>query len=528
MSTAGTWVELLAMRARVSSDAKAFWHGKRGCSFSELQMGMDRFAVHLLQEGLKPGERVVLALPNGREFFFALYGAMRAGAIAVPLFPESSPERLISIARRCGARFLIVPPSLPESARSRLQSLSTAIGVAILSLPEGDVESPDTRFPIVQPDDIALIQYTSGSTGEPKGVPLTHTNLLTNVRQMIAGMQITERDIFVSWLPVYHDMGLILMTMVPFFLAAELHLLPTDLRSIETWLEAINAYRGTFTAAPDFAYRMCLRLDRGSRYDLSSLRVALNAAEPVRGSTVEGFHRTFGLHPVMTAGYGLAEATVGVSMSAPGMPPRIDARGIVSVGEPFPGVEILIIENEAPAPAGRVGEIAIRSLANVGGYYEDPDGTARLFWGDGFILSGDLGYLDPDGYLFVVGRKKSVIKVAGETISPKEVEEFVDGLDGVRFCAAVGIDKGDRPGEQIHVFAEVRGMAPRAEELEELALRIVETVHSHLGYHPGRVHLLKARSIPRTPNGKIQYGQLKQGYLDGSLRADGAILYPDF
>jgi acyl-CoA synthetase (AMP-forming)/AMP-acid ligase II len=528
MPEVGTCVELLSWRARVSSDGTAFWHGKQACSFAELRAGTDRFAVHLLRQGLRPGERVVLALPNGREFFFAFYGTMRAGAIAVPLFPESSPERLISIARRCGARFLLLPPSLPEPARTRLQSLSAPNGPVIIGPPEGDVEALDTGFPVVQPADIAFIQYTSGSTGDPKGVPLTHANLLTNIRQMIAGMQITERDIFVSWLPVYHDMGLILMTMVPLYLAAELHLLPTDLRSIDSWLETIHEYRGTFTAAPDFAYRLCLRLDRASRYDLSSLRVALNAAEPVRASTVESFHRTFGLHPVMAAGYGLAEATVGVSMSAPGMPPRIDARGIVSVGRPFPGVEIIILENENPGPAGHVGEIAIRSPANTGGYFDDPDGTARLFWGDRFILSGDLGYLDSEGYLYVVGRKKGTIKVAGETIAPQEVEEFVDRLDGIRFSAAVGIDKGDRAGEQIYVFAEARDAMPSDDELEELALRIAETVHSHLGHHPGRIYLLRARTIPRTPNGKIQHERLKRAYLDRSLRAHGAILYPDF
>ena len=529
MPMVGTCIELIALRARESSEEKAFWHGDQACSFLELLAGTNRFAAHLLRQGLKPGERVVLALPNGREFFFAFYGTMRAGGIAVPLFPESSPERLTSIARRCGARFLVLPRSLPEPARARLQSVLAASGPAIISPPESnDAEPSGEAFPVVQPDDIAFIQYTSGTTGDSKGVPLTHVNLLTNIRQMIAGMQITERDTFVSWLPVYHDMGLILMTMVPLYLAAELHLLPTDLRSIDTWMEAIRMHRATFTAAPDFAYRLCLRQAHTSRYDLSSLRVALNAAEPVRASTVESFHSTFGLQAVMAAGYGLAEATVGVSMSAPGMPPRIDARGNVSVGRPFPGVEIMILENANPAPAGRVGEIAIQSPANTRGYFDEPHATARLFWGDGFILSGDLGYLDSEGYLYIVGRKKNIIKVAGETIAPQEVEEFVDQLDGIRFCAAVGIDKGDRAGEQIYVFAEVREVAPGNEEPEELALRIAETVHSHLGYHPGRVYLLRARSIPRTANGKIQYERLKRAYLDGSLRSSSAIQYPDF
>jgi len=526
--TVGTCVELLGWRARLSGEQKAFRYLGDACSFSELRAGADRFAAYLLRQGLKPGERVMLALPNGRQFFFAFYGTMRAGAVAVPLFPQSSHERLTSIARHCGARFLVLPPPSAESDRTRLRSLSTGNGPAVISPPEGGAEAPDTGFPVVQPDDIAFIQYTSGSTGDPKGVPLTHANLLANVRQMITGMQISDRDRFVSWLPVYHDMGLILMTMVPFYLAAELHLLPTDLRSIHTWLEAIHEHRGTFTAAPDFAYRLCLRVDRAGRYDLSSLRVALNAAEPVRASTVESFHKTFGLSPVMTAGYGLAEATVGVSMSAPGTLPRVDGKGIVSVGRPFPGVEIKILENDRPAPAGRIGEIVIRSVANTSGYFDDPEGTSRLFWGDGFIRSGDLGYLDSEGYLYVVGRKKNIIKVGGETIAPQEIEEFVDRLDGIRFCAAVGVDKGGRVGEQIYVFAEVSAPAPRDQEAEELALRIAETVHSHLGYHPGRVYLLRSRSIPRTSNGKIQYEGLKRAYLDGSLRADGAILYPDF
>ncbi|MGE5140547.1 MAG: class I adenylate-forming enzyme family protein, partial [Rudaea sp.] len=376
------------------------------------------------------------------------------------------------------------------------------------------------------PGDVAFIQYTSGSTGEPKGVQLTHANLLTNITQLIAGMEITERDVFATWLPVYHDMGLILMTMVPFYLAAKLYLLPTDLRSASAWLDAIQERRATFTAAPDFAYRLALRSDPDGRHDLSSLRVALNAAEPVRTSTIESFHRMFRLGPVMAAGYGLAEATVGVSMSVPGTAPRVDAAGNVSVGRPFPGIDIRILQEGRPVRAGEVGDIAVRSPANTVGYLNNPAETARLFWGDGFILSGDLGHVDPEGYLFVVGRKKNIIKVAGETVSPREVEEYVDGVPGVRFSVALGIDRGRWEGEQLYVFAEIRVAGDQ--DLNDLAREITETIHHQLGYRPGRVYLLRARSIPRTYNGKIQYERLKEMYLDGSLRATGAILYPDY
>jgi acyl-CoA synthetase (AMP-forming)/AMP-acid ligase II len=524
-----TCIDMLAFRARVNGDKIAFHYQRESSSFAELWEGVNRFAASLLQLGVKPGERVVLALPNSREFFFAFYGAQRAGATAVPLFPGSSPERLCSIARLCGSRFLVLPSSLAGEARARIEPLAGSSGVKIISPTGYNALSSNSNFPIVRPDDVAFIQYTSGSTGNPKGVQLTHANLLTNIGQMIAGMQITERDVFVSWLPVYHDMGLILMTMTPFYLAAEAYLLPTDLRSVAAWLEAIQAQRGTFTAAPDFAYRLCLRAADPGKYDLSSLRVALNAAEPVRAGTIESFERAFGLGHVMVAGYGLAEATVGVSMWAPGAPPRVDARGIVSVGKPFPGITVLILQDGQAVASGQIGEIAIHSPANSKGYFDNPEETARLFWGEGYILSGDLGYVDPEGCLYIAGRKKDIIKVAGETIAPQEVEEYVDRLAGVRFSVALGIDRGVREGEQLYIFAEVRdAIEMHQERLSELALQISETVHSHLGYHPGRVYLLKGHSIPRTYNGKLQHGRLKQAYRDGSLRTQGAILYPEF
>ena len=487
-------------------------------------------AARLVAASRQPGERVVLALPNGAEFFGAFYGIQRAGGIAVPAFPASGPERLLRLAALCGARLIIMPSTLPAEPFAALGALAASQGVTVLAAGGAAVSAP-AKFPPVGPEDIAYLQYTSGSTGDPKGVQLTHAGLLTNVRQMIAGMEITPREVFVSWLPVYHDMGLILQSMTPFYLAAELHLLPTDLKDVRPWLETISRQRGTFTAAPDYAYRLCLRqVSDASAYDLSSLRVALNAAEPVRASTLERFEQVFRLKPVMAAGYGLAEATVGVAMSPPGRRPLVDARGLVSVGQAFPSIQVKIVDGAATQPAGQVGEIVIHSPANASGYYRNPAATAELFWQPGWVRTGDLGYLDPDQNLYIAGRLKNVIKRAGQTIYPKEVEEVVESVPGLRYSAAVGIDRGGDEGEQVYVFAEVRPEAaprPPTEALHALVIAIVERVFGQLGFRPGRVYLLRPRSLPLTPNGKLQHAQLRTDYLSGALARRGDILYPD-
>jgi acyl-CoA synthetase (AMP-forming)/AMP-acid ligase II len=281
-------------------------------------------------------------------------------------------------------------------------------------------------------------------------------------------------------------------------------------------LETIQARKATFTAAPDFAYRLILNRVQENEYDLSSLRVALNAAEPVRASTIREFENRFSLKNVMTAGYGLAEATVGVSMSKPGENPNVDDRGIVSVGKPFPNVEVKIVD----------GEIFIKSTANCKGYFNNPSETKKLFQED-FIASGDLGYVDDAGNLYITGRKKNTIKHLGQTFAAQELEEIVDSICGVRYSAAVGIDRGRLDGEQIHLFAEIHDHdSPKI--LEETTLQIVEAVHIRLGVRPARVMLLKPRAIPRTYNGKIQHVLLKEQFLSGKLKEDGLVLFPDY
>jgi acyl-CoA synthetase (AMP-forming)/AMP-acid ligase II len=505
-----TLIEMLAYRAKVSADGQAFTFNGIPCTYGELWRGVNRVAGSLR---IERGETVLVALPNSAEFFFAFHGIQRAGGIAVPVTPQSGAERLLQLAKLCDAKTIVAQKKFPVEEQ----------GVSIVTVEE-NVGGGESTFPEVEADDVAFIQYTSGSTGNPKGVMLTHASLIKNIQQMIMGMQITPREVFVSWLPVYHDMGLILKTMTPFYLGAETHLLPTDLRDVRTWMQTLQSRRATFTAAPDFAYRLALSRIRAGEFDLSSLRVALNAAEPVRAATIHEFENRFGLHNVMTAGYGLAEATVGVSMTAPGESPRVDERGIVCVGKLFPDVNVKIVEDGDTLPVGRAGEILIKSAANCKGYYNNPEETQRLFH-DGFIASGDIGYLDADGGLYILGRRKNIIKHLGQTIAAQELEEIVDAVSGVRFSAAVGIDRERIEGEQVYLFAEMRGGLNET-DFEERTIRIVETIHSRIGIRPARVLFLKPHGIPRTHNGKVQHAALREKYLAGELK--DLILYPRY
>lgn len=515
-----TLIDLLEARATRTPGQAAFYWDDQPVSYAQLWNGVNRFAVLLVDRGVTLGDRVLIRLANGPDFFLAFYGAIRAGAIAVPVFPASGADRIAALAQLCGAGLLVVPVSGSEDVQ----------GLPTVSVGESADCPIQGSFPEVTPEAVAFLQYTSGSTGLPKGVMLSHEGLLTNIGQLIAGMAITADDCFVSWLPVYHDMGLILMTMVPFFLGARLVLLPTSLANARPWLSSIARYQGTLTAAPDFAYRLAVRYVRDpSAYDLSSLRLALNAAEPVRARTIEEFERAFGLHDVVIAGYGLAEATVGVSTWTPGMPPLVDARGVVSVGRPFPRIDIQIIEDDQRVAAGLIGEIAVASPANTRGYFSDEAETARLFWRDTYIRTGDQGYLDDAGHLFITGRLKNIIKHGGETIFPQEAEQIADRLPFVRRSAAVGIDSGGPEGEQLYVFAEVsKGAGSDEQGFQESAVQVVEAIYAQLGLRPGRVYLLRPHGIPLTHNGKTQHAALRTLYLSGDLRKQNVILFPDY
>jgi acyl-CoA synthetase (AMP-forming)/AMP-acid ligase II len=529
----GTLIEMLAAQAEARGSHVALTFVDEPWTFARLWNASRHQAGRLVEAGISRGDRVVIAAPNGPGFLASFFGVQLAGAVPVPVIPSSGNGRIRDLAMLCKAAALVLPAE-------RLEGLAhTRDAATHLRLLEAAAEPEPPRDPghLLEPrlearrpdeDDVALIQYTSGSTGDPKGVIITHRMVMTNIRQMVQGMEITPADIFVSWLPVHHDMGLVLMTLTPLCLAASLVLLPTDLASVRPWLEAISRHRGTFTAAPDIAYRLSLRAVRDpSRLDLASLRVALNAAEPVRASTIERFERHFSLERVMVAGYGLAEATVGVAMGRPGSAPVLGEHGLVAIGRPFPGITLEVVDDTGARALDQPGELLVSSPAATPGYLDNPEATRELRRHPGRIRTGDLAVERTDGQVFVVGRLKSTIIQAGRTLAPSELEETVEALPFVRRAAAVGIDRGRDEGEQAHVLMELRrATPPPAETLREMAIQAVSRIHERLGLRPGRVWLLRPRTIPLTANGKIRHAELRTRLVDGSLRADGAVLYP--
>lgn len=518
--------ELIARSARRQPDSPAVIADGRAWSYADLWEAARTAAAGLQRAGLRAGDAVVLALPNGAEFFVAFFGTLIAGGIAVPVFPRTTPERLHALARLAGASGLVAAASFPADALDALATLSARDGRTVLTT--ADLERAGS--PGAVPDDPerpCYIQYTSGSTADPRGVVITHRGLLVNIGQMVEAMDIVPGDVFVSWLPAYHDMGLSLMALTPFSLGARLVLLPTDLRDVTRWLRAIEAHRGTFTAGPDFAYRLCLRNVRDpERFDLSSLKVCMNASEPVRAGTLAGFEAAFGLHNVMMAGYGLAEATLSVTCTRRGEPIGVDADGRVCLGRPMPGTTVKVVGPGELAP-GQTGEIVVAGPATCAGYHRNREATAALAWRDGYVRTGDLGYLDGGGRLYFAARQKDVIKLAGRTLYPQDAESVIDGVSGVRFSAAVGIDRGGLEGEQLYVFAEVRDVAAKTvPELRAMSVRIVRVVHEALGIRPRGTVLLRPGRIPLTSNGKLQRGRLRDSFAGGGLAPGADIVFP--
>lgn len=507
-------------------------------SYRALRDGAQAIATGLAARGFNPRETAALMLPTGRDYLVSFFGVLMAGGIPVPIYPpvrlsalEDHLQRHAGILRNAGTtRIITVDKAKPVAVmlRAAVPTLAAIVTPAELATHAHRDAAP--YRPHAQ--DLAFLQYTSGSTGDPKGVMLTHANLLANIRALGQALQATPDDVFVSWLPLYHDMGLIgawfgsLYHGMPLVLMSPLAFLARP----ALWLQAITRHRGTMSAAPNFAYELCVRHvtdDTLRELDLSSWRAALNGAEPVSPATLQSFAERFApcgfrreaLMPV----YGLAECSVGLALPPPGRGPRIDiierdafsrqstavpaaaadAISIPCCGRPLPGHEIRIVDEAGDeCPERRVGRLEFRGPSATAGYYRNREATARLLR-NGWLDSGDYAYLAA-GEVHVTGRVKDMIKRGGRNLYPYELEQAVGNLRGIRKGCVAAFARIDRASgsERLVIVAETR--VPDDAARDVLRRAIDQTCIDVTGARADDIVLAPPHAVPKTSSGKIR------------------------
>ncbi|HQT25545.1 MAG TPA: AMP-binding protein, partial [Burkholderiales bacterium] len=545
---AGTLVEVLDWhvakhpdRIHIRFESSA---GDVHISYGELRFGAENAAFGLVGRGVKKGDAVAIMLPTGPEYFHSFFGILMAGCVPVPIYPPFRPSQIEDHLKRhagilMNARAVMMitfEDAIGIAKRLRLES-----GFLDSILTIDDLASEKQTLPLLQSGDTALLQYTSGSTGNPKGVVLSHANLLANIRAMGKAAMVDASDVFVSWLPLYHDMGLIGAWLGSLYHACAFVVMSplSFLARPSNWLYSIARNKATLTASPNFGYALCLS-KIGERemegIDLSSLRMAFNGAEPVSIEVIEAFEKKFGKYGLkqnaMTPVYGLAESSVGLAFTPAGRGARIDrvdrerftrtgsahpsekGMGFVSCGLPLPGHEIRIVDGTGHEVGERQeGRLEFRGPSATSGYFRNDEENSRLFRGE-WLDSGDYAYV-AEGEIYPTGRAKDLIIRAGRNIYPYEAEEAVGNIAGIRRgCVAIFGVPGEGT-ERLIVVAEAR---KRDEVLEEAVRNRVIDV---LGEPPDEILLVPPHTVLKTSSGKIRRAAIREFYLGGMKGGSG-------
>ena len=556
-SECSTLIEVLAAHVNDHGDRSHLWlwHSdtEEECiTYRDLDQEGRSVASGLLQHGLQPGDRVAIMLPTERGFFPAFLGTLLAGGIPVPIYPpfrraqvEDHLRRQAGILRNAEASVLIT--------NEEIRNVGTLLYGLAESLRRIEIVAELRRFtPLAEahPADAnttALIQYTSGSTGDPKGVVLSHANLLANIRAMGEVLEASSSDVFVSWLPLYHDMGLIGAWLGCLYYGAPTVIMPplAFLADPARWLWAIHRHKATLSAAPNFAFELCLKSIRDQDIEglnLSSLRVVTNGAEPVSPSTIARFTERFaryGFRPeALGPVYGLAESSVGLAFPPLGRAPIVDrirrddlasmglalpvksrdrsALEFVACGQPLPGHQVRIVDDQGfELPERREGRLQFKGPSATAGYFRNEEKNRELFEGP-WLETGDRAYIAA-GDIFITGRTKDIIKRAGRNIYPHELEEFVGNIEGVRRgCVAAFASDDPRTGtERLIVLAETRLTDP--EQHDQIRRRIGEASMSLLELAPDDVVLAPPQTVPKTSSGKIRRSEARLLYESGMI-----------
>jgi acyl-CoA synthetase (AMP-forming)/AMP-acid ligase II len=555
-----TFVEILQARAR-AEDACAFAFltsdgAETRVTYAQLEERVRALAVRLQHIGAA-GERVLIVLHPGLDYVVAVFACLFAGSTAVPCAFPSRMERarqLSAIASDSGAKFAI--GGRPFNEHPEFAHLAW-IAVESTAVDEG----AGWREPARNADDPAILQYTSGTTSSPRGVMLSHANLLANAQSIAAAFEHPKHLWGVTWLPPYHDMGLMGGILQPIYFGAPSAVIsPLDfIRRPVIWLEAVSRYRVRTSGGPNFAYELCARTitsEESGNCRLDSWELAYVGAEPVRADTLDLFARKFAplgfKREAFFPCYGLAEATLYVSggrpnvryLSAAGLrenrvvekPPGApiqndtDARAIVCCGRPASASRVLIVNPETgrPCETGSIGEIWVSGPTVSSGYWNRPEETRETFHArlaeDGdrtFLRTGDLGFVQ-NGELFVTGRNKDLIIVRGRNHYPQDIEDAVVGAStAIRpgTCAAFSVDSGTE--EKLVVILEMP--RPRPEHLDVLAGDIRQAVVGTHEVQVSTIVLVRPGAIPRTSSGKARRLELRERYLSGALERLTAV-----
>ncbi len=507
-------------------------------NYGELDQQSREIAL-MLRRVLQPGDRALLLYPPGLAFVSAFFGCMYAGVIAVPAYPpqpsrpQRSLARLAPIVAESGATTVLCNEDSCESLRHLFEQEVQLQSCRILATDHYGLEDAHDWKPHPHSENtLAFLQYTSGSTSAPRGVAVSHGNIMHNLSSIQRVSAHGSANVLVSWLPTYHDMGLFAGVLFPLFKGCPSYLMSSVafLQKPVRWLQAISTFRGTNSGGPNFAYDLCVQKttpEERKNLDLSSWQIAFNGAEPIRRSTLESFASTFrecgfrksSLFPV----YGLAESTVFVTGKP--LDDRQEFAPTVGCGVPNDGMEVAIVDPDrlVEQSEGQVGEIWVRGPSVARGYWNLPDETERTFRsyllgrpGGPFLRTGDLGF-QVDGELFVTGRRKDLIIIHGRNLYPQDIEKSVEAShNAIRptCSAAIAIDSDDGPN--LVILAEVHRRAPFEKlagsipfdhpttEFDEIIGKIIEAVSED---HDAKVHavlLVAPGQIPKTSSGKVQ------------------------
>jgi len=560
-------VELLRHWARQRPDERAFVllsdHAREEASltFAEFERRADAVA-HQLRGRCRPGERALLLFPQSIDFLVALFGCLIAGVIAVPMMVprrQSARDSSGAILADCAPR-LALTNSATLQARSDLIERFRSSAVEWLEVDQIKCSEAKSAQASRQPtaDDIAILQYTSGSTSEPKGTIVTHGNLLANSEMIRASHGNTSLSTYVSWVPLYHDMGLILNALQSFYVGALCVLLApvTFMQRPLIWLKAIHDYRAEVAGGPNFGFDLCVnrfRPELMQGIDLSCWKLALNGAEPVQAKTIERFSATFapfGFNPAaMFPAYGMAEATVLISGGRRGAGPTIvnvdrkalqrgqafaaspgtESQPVVGCGKNLPGEQIAIVDPDSRQrrSTNRVGEIWVQGGNVARGYWDKTEETgdafhARIDGEDGaqWLRTGDLGFLDETGELFITGRIKDVIIIRGRNHYPQDIESTVQASHPAlrpNYGAAFGTVDAQSE-ERLIIVQEVERTQRNRCSVDELEGCIREAVVEQHEIAPHRIVLIRPGQIPKTTSGKIQRSLTRRLWLDGAFK----------